>query len=58
MSTLSKIESEFDSPQAAAEHDAYVRRKVKASLADQREVIAHDVVMADIDSVIVEAERR
>jgi hypothetical protein len=58
MNASSKIESEFDSPDAAAAHDAFVRRKVKASLADQRDVVAHDVVMAEIDSIIAEAERR
>lgn len=55
---LSPIVSEFETEEQAAAYDAWLREKVAASLADPRPSIPHDEVMAEMDAIINEAERR
>lgn len=50
--------SDFASPEEAAAYDRWFRARVEASLADPRPGIPHDQVMADMDAIIAEAERR
>jgi hypothetical protein len=52
MNEWSPIVSEFDSAEAAEAYDLWLRAKVADSLADDRPVIAHDQVMAEIRSII------
>lgn len=49
---LSPIVSEFESEEQAASHDAWVRREIEASLADDSPTIPHDQVMAEMDRLI------
>jgi hypothetical protein len=57
MSKLSPIESEFATTEAATAHDQWFRKKVRASLADGRDPVPHDGVMADVEDIIAKAER-
>ena len=57
MKVLTPIESEFETVEAAEAHDRFVREKVRASLADVRPGVAHDVAMAEMDGIIAAAER-
>lgn len=54
---LSPIVSEFETEEQAASYDRWFRAKVHASLADPRPAIPHDEVMAEMDSIIAEAEQ-
>lgn len=54
--TLSPIQSEFATVEEAEVYDCWFRAKVGASLADTRQGIAHDRVMAEIDAIIQLAE--
>ncbi len=58
MSALSPIESEFATTEEAEAYGRWLRAKVQASLDDPRPAISHDQVMADIDAIIAEAEKR
>ena len=55
---LSPIVSEFETEEQAAAYDEWLRDKVTASLDDPRPSIPHDEVMAEMDAIIDEAERR
>lgn len=55
---LSPIVSEFETEEQAASYDRWFREQVAESLADSRPTIPHDEVMADMEAIIQEAERR
>lgn len=55
---LSPIESEFETLDQAEAHDRWFRAQVQASLDDARPCIPHDEVMAEVESIIVEAQTR
>jgi len=55
---LSPIVSEFETEEQAASHDRWFRAQVQASLDDPRPSIPHDQVMAEMDALIAEAEKR
>jgi hypothetical protein len=56
--TLAPIESEFATVEEAEAYDRWFRTKVGASMADTRQGIPHDRVMAEIDAIIQAAESR
>jgi hypothetical protein len=58
MSKLSPIESEFATTEDAEAYERWFRTKVEASLADRRPAVPHATVMAELDSIIDDAERR
>ena len=59
MSTrLSPIVSEFETEEQAASYDRWFRAKVAASLANPGPGAPHDEVMARMDAIIEEAERK
>lgn len=59
MSTrLSPIVSEFETEDQAASYDRWFRAKVAASLANPGLGTLHDEVMAQMDAIIEEAERK
>jgi hypothetical protein len=49
---LSPIESEFSSTEESQAYDQWFREQVANSLADSRPNIPHDIVMAEIQSLI------
>lgn len=55
---LSPIVSEFETEEQAASYDRWFRAQVQASLDDPRPSIPHDQVMAEMDAIIAEAEKR
>lgn len=55
---LSPIVSEFSTEAEAASYDRWYRRKVEASLADQRPSVAHDQVMSEAVAIIEAAEKK
>ncbi|TRO11768.1 antitoxin [Ectopseudomonas mendocina] len=55
---LSPIVSEFSTEAEAASYDRWYRRKVEASLADQRPCVAHDQVMSEAATIIEAAEKK
>ena len=55
---LSPIDSEFDTRDQAEAHDRWFRAQVQASLDDARPCVPHDEVMAEVESIIVEAQTR
>ena len=55
---LSPVVSEFETEEQASSYVAWVKAKVQASLDDPRPGVPHDQVMAEMEVVIVEAERR
>lgn len=55
---LSPIESEFASVDEAEAHDRWFRAQVQASLDDPRPGVPHDQLMAEVDLLITDAERR
>ena len=55
---LSPIVSEFETEEQAASYDCWFRAQVQASLDDPRPSIPHDQVMAEMDAIIAEAEKR
>ncbi len=57
MPALTPIESEFDSTEEAAAHDAWVREKVRLSLADPRPAVPHARAMLEIDAIIAAHEK-
>jgi hypothetical protein len=58
MPKLDPIVSEFETTEEAEAYDAWFRAKVQASLDDPRPRIPHDEVMARMDAIIAEAERK
>jgi predicted transcriptional regulator len=60
--TLSPIESEFDTVEEAEAYDRWFREEVEAALreadAPGTAFVPHDQVMADMDAIISEAEKR
>lgn len=50
--------SDFATPEEAEAYDRWFRARIEASLADPRPGIPHDQVMAEMDAIIAEAERR
>lgn len=55
---LSPIVSEFETEEQAAAYDAWFREQVVESLDDPRPTIPHDAVMAEMEAIIQDAERR
>lgn len=55
---LSPIVSEFETEEQAASYDRWFRRKVKESLDDPSPGVPHDQVMAEMETIIAEAEAR
>jgi hypothetical protein len=55
---LSPIVSEFETEEQAVSYDCWFRAKVAASLANPGFGTPHDEVMARMDAIIEEAERR
>ncbi|MBV8458709.1 MAG: antitoxin [Acetobacteraceae bacterium] len=58
MATLSPIESEFATTEAAEAYDRWFRAKVRASLDDPRPAAAHDAVLAELEGIITAAEQQ
>ena len=58
MGKLSPIESEFDSTEAAEAYERWFHAKVEASLADTRPNVPHETVIAEMDELLDEVERR
>ena len=57
MSTiLSPIVSEFETEEQEASYTKWLKAKVQSSLNDPRPNIAHDQVMADMESIVAEEE--
>lgn len=55
---LSPIVSEFETEEQAASYDRWFRAQVQASLDDSRPSIPHDQVMAEMEAIIAQAEKR
>ncbi|WP_082304588.1 stability determinant, partial [Pseudomonas amygdali] len=55
---LSPIVSEFETDEQAASYDRWFRLQVQASLDDPSPGVPHDQVMAEMDAIIAEAEKR
>ncbi|HKT67880.1 MAG TPA: hypothetical protein VJP83_00520 [Terriglobales bacterium] len=55
---LSPIVSEFETEEQAASYDHWFRRKVEASLADQRPSVPHDQVMGEATAIIAAAQKK
>jgi broad specificity phosphatase PhoE len=58
MATLSPIVSKFETDEQAASYDRWFRAKVHASLAKPGPGVPHDEVMARMEAIIEEAERK
>ena len=52
MNKLTPIESEFDTAEEAAAHDAWVRAKVEKAMNSKEPSIPHDQVMAEMQAII------
>lgn len=55
---LDPIVSEFATVEEAEAYDKWFREKVRRSMADTRPRIPHDQVMAEMEEIILAAERR
>ncbi len=55
---LSPIVSEFETEEQAASYDRWFREKVAESLASPGPGVPHDEVMAEMEAIIQDAERR
>ena len=55
---LSPIVSEFETEEQATSYSRWFRSKVEASLANPGPGVPHDEVMARMDAIIEEAERK
>jgi hypothetical protein len=55
---LSPIVSEFETDEQAASYDRWFRAKVQASLDDPHSSIPHDQVMAEMEEILVAAEKK
>lgn len=58
MTQLDPRVSEFETTEAAESYDRWFRAKIERAMADTRPPIPHDQVMAEIEAIIVAAERR
>lgn len=58
MTPLDPRISEFESTEAAESHDRWFRAKVEQALAERGPAVPHDQVMAEMEAIIVAAERR
>lgn len=58
MAQLSPIVSEFETDEQAASYDRWFRRQVQESLDDPSPGVPHDQVMAEMETIIAEAEAR
>ena len=58
MNARSPIVSEFATEEEAAAYEAWLHRKVAASLADPEPGVPHDEVMARVQSIIDKAKAR
>lgn len=58
MNKQSSIVSEFATEEVAAAYEAWLRRKVAASLAEPAPGTPHDEVMARVQAIIDEAKAR
>ena len=58
MNARSPIVSEFATEEEAAAYEAWLRRKVAASLAELEPGVPHDEVMARVQSIIDKAKAR
>lgn len=58
MTELDPRVSEFETTEAAESYDRWFRAKVERAMADTRPTIPHDQVMAEMEAIIVAAERR
>ena len=56
--TISPIVSEFDTVEQAEQYEHWFRAQVSASIEDGAPCVPHDQVMADLDAIISEAERK
>lgn len=50
--------SEFDTEAEAESHDRWLREQVRRGLADDRPPVPHDEVMAQMETIIDQAEQR
>ncbi|SAK93159.1 hypothetical protein AWB77_05270 [Caballeronia fortuita] len=55
---LDPIVSEFATVEEAEAYDQWFREKVRRAMADTRPLIPHDQVMAEMEEIITEAEKR
>jgi hypothetical protein len=55
---LDPIVSEFATVEEAEAYDKWFREKVRRSMADTRPRIPHEEVMAEMENIILEAEKR
>ncbi|MDP1656719.1 MAG: stability determinant [Hylemonella sp.] len=55
---LSPIVSEFETEEQEASYTAWLKAKVQASLDDTRPSVPHDQVMAEMEAIIAEAEKK
>jgi hypothetical protein len=58
MNKLTPIESEFDTEEDAAAHDAWVRSKVEKAMASEAPGIPHDQVMAEVRAIIAAKKQK
>jgi hypothetical protein len=58
MNEYSPLTSEFGSAEEEAAYNAWLKKKVEASLADPRPPIPHDEAMAQIRATLEEAKAR
>ena len=58
MNKLTPIESEFETSEEAAAHDAWFRAKVEKAMASTKPRIPHDQVMAMAQAVIDKHKRK
>ncbi|MCU0122241.1 antitoxin [Pseudomonas sp. B2M1-30] len=55
---ISTIVSDFESEEQAASYDRWFRAEVQASIDDPRPNIPHEQVMAEIQALMEEAQRK
>lgn len=58
MTKLDPRVSEFESTEVAESYDRWFRAKVETAIADARPKLPHDQIMAEMEAIIVAAERR
>jgi len=58
MAKLDPRVSEFESTEIAESYDRWFRAKVETAIVDTRPKLPHDQVMAEMEAIIVAAERR
>ncbi|AZF05957.1 stability determinant [Pseudomonas sp. R5-89-07] len=55
---LSPVVSEFETEEQASSHDLWFRKKVEKSLTNPGPGVPHDEVMARVEAIIQQAERK